>query len=821
MPDPTPVTPTHNTLDEFDEWRRQQRQPVVATPVPTSLSLAEFDEWRRQSTQQAAPRGEPPARQGLGGRVREVVWDKPGQLLDALQRRLPRLMQDPRAPIPGTGPEGRVAQATRPALAGALRLLDVPPSAVARTVESAASLLPGQKAPEPLTGKDPWGWVTQLSEDFRARPFAEQLGWDLLTGAASGVGQAGVGGPARVTVPPALPPNEALMSVMRGQRSATTPFPAIPARTVVRGEAALAAVRGEPAVRPPISANAEAMLGALRGERTGRAPAASRIEAAIAEARGPRSLEPTPAVTGTTPPDTEVRRIVRGAAEETPAPQGLVARGRNTLSNQSIWGALMLSKLFMGGGEASAVLRQALFATTAHPKEALAAGRLTARGAFSERVAEALQAELKELPRFAQAKAARLEITELGGGLRTAAKGAGEEPFMAAWARQVPAIGPFIKLSERLFTPYLNKLRLSIFDTVVSGWEHSGRHLTREALDEQAITQGFRDMATLRRLVGARPDRVSEAGRVLVEREAKQYLEQRQWANAVNLMTGRGKLGPLEKLRGPLNVVFWAPRLLASYPQLVYALVRPSTAPAVRKLIARDVAITLGTGLTILQAAKAAGADVESNPLSSDFGKIRVGQTRVNIWGGWQVFARTIAQTLMGKFKTVSTDEVMPLPEGRPGAVWNFFRYKLSPPVGLATDVVPALLSGETPTTPVGEEFGTDWNSIRDQALERLLPMWWGDLWEAWAEGGWQDVALMMPGFFGVSGQTFSTPIERFATESGEPFHPRQMTSDELRDLRTRMREAKGEDGVLDVAAQERRDRQFREDVRRIRERSR
>ena len=60
----------------------------------------------------------------------------------------------------------------------------------------------------------------------------------------------------------------------------------------------------------------------------------------------------------------------------------------------------------------------------------------------------------------------------------------------------------------------------------------------------------------------------------------------------------------------------------------------------VRKEAARDLVAFLGIGASVLGLAKMAGAEIETEPTSSDFGKIKIGNTRYDIWAGFQQFAR-------------------------------------------------------------------------------------------------------------------------------------------------------------------------------------
>src|SRR4029077_13331357 len=90
------------------------------------------------------------------------------------------------------------------------------------------------------------------------------------------------------------------------------------------------------------------------------------------------------------------------------------------------------------------------------------------------------------------------------------------------------------------------------------------------------------------------------------------------------------------------------------------------------------------------------GANVELDPRSSDFGKIRVGKTRYDIWGGNQQLVRTIAQLaptrhngVWGQYtKSTSTGKLRHLGKGEHfDPLGRLFEGKLSPPMSLGLDI--------------------------------------------------------------------------------------------------------------------------------------
>jgi len=99
----------------------------------------------------------------------------------------------------------------------------------------------------------------------------------------------------------------------------------------------------------------------------------------------------------------------------------------------------------------------------------------------------------------------------------------------------------------------------------------------------------------------------------------------------------------------------------------------------------------VGAGMTILSLAAMAGAKVSANPTNSDFGKIKIGNTRLDIWGGHQQYARIVAQIQQGKIQSSTTGATTLLSGGfghssRWDTLARFGQGKLSPPASIVAD---------------------------------------------------------------------------------------------------------------------------------------
>jgi len=109
------------------------------------------------------------------------------------------------------------------------------------------------------------------------------------------------------------------------------------------------------------------------------------------------------------------------------------------------------------------------------------------------------------------------------------------------------------------------------------------------------------------------------------------------YANLINIWTGRGSLGFLERSAQGLTETFLAPRWVASNFQSPFVAFRPSvwTNAELRTEVAKMYSAYMVPRLGILAMAAMAGGEVEwRDATNPDFLKIKVGNTRIDIWGG-------------------------------------------------------------------------------------------------------------------------------------------------------------------------------------------
>jgi hypothetical protein len=122
----------------------------------------------------------------------------------------------------------------------------------------------------------------------------------------------------------------------------------------------------------------------------------------------------------------------------------------------------------------------------------------------------------------------------------------------------------------------------------------------------------------------------------------------------VNSLTGRGNLGKYEKAADVFNVWFFSPRRVKSHWDVLTAhAFDKEVSPFMKKQAAYSLLKIVGGTATVLTLAKAMGADVEIDPRSSDFGKIKIGNTRFDISGGM-----TSLIVLAARLAAYTTDKV-------------------------------------------------------------------------------------------------------------------------------------------------------------------
>lgn len=376
-------------------------------------------------------------------------------------------------------------------------------------------------------------------------------------------------------------------------------------------------------------------------------------------------------------------------------------RMRNRSFSQKVLGrvgeSINLSRALITSFDLSAVLRQGGFIVMGNPIRAIRAMKDMFK-AISKKGEFAVNKEIKERENYALYKKSGLELTEQGTSLAKM-----EEAFMSRWAEKVPGVAA----SQRAYTAFLNRLRADTFDSMAASLGKSGVVTAKEA---EAI------------------------------------------ANYINVATGRGKLGKHDSALAGLNTVMFAPRLVASRFQLLGLQPLYRGTMRTRKLVAMEYAkYLIGMG-TVYGLAELMGADLTFDPRHPDFGKIVVGNTRIDPLSGLAQTARITAVLATGEkmspYGAVKDVRGENVPYGSGDAadvVATFARSKLAPAPGTALN----LLAGKD---VVGNQF-----TYVDAITNLTIPMNFGDIYNAMQEQGVPAGAAMgLLSIFGAGLNTYA-----------------------------------------------------------------
>lgn len=225
----------------------------------------------------------------------------------------------------------------------------------------------------------------------------------------------------------------------------------------------------------------------------------------------------------------------------------------------------------------------------------------------------------------------------------------------------------------------------------------------------------------------------------------------RWFGRLVNATTGRGKLPEIfERMSPLLNAFFFAPRWVISRLEIPYIIVRPGVPHVVRREAVRTLVQFMSAGAFTLGLAGLAGAKIELDPRSSDFGKIRIGNTRIDIWTGYAQWSRFVTQLTLAERKITGTGRIAEA--NRLDIIWNMLQSKEAPLASIITDMLKGstyigepLWEGEA--TVLGQEI-PQWT--KTMLIERLSPLFAQDLLDAIEADGMWGALYAAPGFLGA-----------------------------------------------------------------------
>ncbi len=391
---------------------------------------------------------------------------------------------------------------------------------------------------------------------------------------------------------------------------------------------------------------------------------------------------------------------------------------------------LNVPRTLMASFDFSAPLRQGIVASVAHPVMASKALRFMFESAKDEKVYNRWLDMVHKSDRWDWASKTDLGITDP----QSLHIKEHEEAFQGApYAEKIPIIGLGVKASERAYVGYLNHLRWNLFNMYADRFEAMGK--TYENNPE--LYKGI--------------------------------------SSFINSSTGRGNLeGKMKNAAPLLNSFLFASKLMASRLNMLGLSDIPNLAVRAATLGKRgidygfytklpkelrveamkDMLKFVGVGATILLTAKMMGANVEDDPRSSDFGKIHVGNTRWDIWGGFQPYARVLTQFITGERKATTTGKIQELNgkgfmgQTRATPLWSFMRTKLAPIPGTAVNLISGSDVVGNKVTPLGE------------LTKMVIPLLGQDIYQGMQDQGVKAIFTVgIPSAFGVGVQTFQPNV--------------------------------------------------------------
>lgn len=388
-----------------------------------------------------------------------------------------------------------------------------------------------------------------------------------------------------------------------------------------------------------------------------------------------------------------------------------------------------IPKALKATADMSAPLRQGFLLLSEVPQTAKALGTMFKAG-FSETEFTKAQAMIRQNKYYQMAKHDKLALLGTSSDINKR-----EEAFISRTLQQKigprAAAGPaeaavrrgadivltpvrlVTRASERAYVGFLNTQRMGVYENYARLWE-----LPPDA-PVATVAQYKREMA--------------------------------QVARNINVFSGRGYLGPAEPAANLLNVIAFSPRLVAARFEAPLMPLQSfvTKTPRAGRMAARNLFASFGATAGMMTLVKYSGvADVEVNPNSPDFGKARVGNTRLDLFAGFQQVARLISQMISEKQKAASGKVS---PKTRFAVAEQFGLNKLAPVPGALVGWMKesaAPVKAEKPTEKQATSFyPTDWPGRLEQLL---MPMSIDDLWQAIEEDGAVGAALAAPAFLGA-----------------------------------------------------------------------
>lgn len=362
------------------------------------------------------------------------------------------------------------------------------------------------------------------------------------------------------------------------------------------------------------------------------------------------------------------------------------AKNLQTSKLHQIADVMNVPKAILASFDVSMPLRQAWHYTMAHPIKSIPSWGKMLKAFCSDKYSKFVEMELRTNENYQKFVDAGLEQTKTG------SRTEGEEYFQGELAHRIPGIGRIVKASERSAVTYMNHIRM------------------------QAANH-FYD------LMGS-PDINSKAFQDMID--------------FVNHSTSRGgfkgRAGKWFKKWSPeLGAVLWTPKMIVGKVQSIADLRKPE----IRKLVACETLRAFGGAtLAAMLLALGFGGKFGKDPRSSDFGKVVIGKTRLDLYGTYLPMFRLISQLVAGERKAATTGRLSDVE--RKEVITRFLRSKLNPMAGVGWDI----WTGET---FLGKKMKWEGDFLAEYIAEHITPLFLQDLKDAVQYQGLDATVLVAP----------------------------------------------------------------------------
>jgi len=372
-------------------------------------------------------------------------------------------------------------------------------------------------------------------------------------------------------------------------------------------------------------------------------------------------------------------------------------------------------KSIMASSDLSGTLRQGAVLGSRFPTEAKAAFAKQVHYFKSAENYDKDMSAMKQDPDYEWIKSTNTALTGVDGS---------EEAYVSQLPEKIPVFGRLVGASDRAYTGGLTQLRFM-----------AAKHIMNDL-----------------RGAGIDPEAFSEAQRLSI-------------GKFINTSSGRGYGDPngfFEKVAPALNRTLFSPRLWKSRLDMLNPVYYAKLDPVARKYALQSASSFAGIASVVFGLAAMAGLQVETDPRSSDFLKIKSGDTRYDILGGFQQNLVFAWRELSGQKKSSTSGDITDLSAGKFGGASR---------LSILSDLIQ---NKENPVISTGSSLlkGTDKAGQPVNATttlgSMLVPLNVQDIAKIQGDTGNPFTALIkaaVPGTLGVGVNTYSaTPPSSTAT---------------------------------------------------------